>query len=137
MKKYFALAIIMLASCFASAQTTYTTTADGCGGKAAQFCILNVVDQSNNPSTVTIDSRVNTLTVAGVSNTGSYSGFVANPDGTHNSFYGSASFVSNDVSVTGIFLYYAYYVNVCSGRGCGGTLGWHYRVNLGSTVTTP
>jgi hypothetical protein len=128
----------------AASTTTYTTTADGCSGKAAQYCTLAVVDQSSNPSTITIDTRVtstvgaiNTLTVGGTSYHGVYSGFVANPDHTTNSFYGSAAFLSDDSTVSANFLFYAYYVKVCSGRGCGGTLGWHYRVLAGSSVTTP
>jgi hypothetical protein len=61
---------------------------------------------------------------------GVYSGFMSNPDGSRNPFYGAASFESDDGRVAGSFLFYAYYVSTCSGRACGGTLGWHYH-NLG------
>jgi predicted MFS family arabinose efflux permease len=41
----------------------------------------------------------------------------------------------DDGRVTGSFMFYAYYVSTCSGRACGGTLGWHYHILTGSTVT--
>ncbi len=65
---------------------------------------------------------------------GTLAGFVANPDGTHHPYYGAGSFDSTDELVTGSFQFYAYYVSICSGRGCGGTLGWHYRMLSGSTI---
>jgi hypothetical protein len=119
--------------------TTYTTTTDACGGKAQQFCTLPVTGGTINQ--IIIDNRQNygnlylgafTLTdqVQGV-----YSGFVANPDGSHSPFNGIASFESNDGTVVGSFTFSAYYVSTCSGRGCGGTLGWHYKILSGSTVT--
>ena len=133
----------------ALAQSTYTTTADGCGGKNLGYCILPVHDQSGQTFQLTLDARynsqgqINTLTVAYPfpGNTiftvhGAYSGFVGNPNGTHTAYYGSGSFASDDSTVNGQFSFYAYYVATCSGRGCAGaTVGWHYRVLTGSTVT--
>jgi hypothetical protein len=129
--------------CSASAQMTYTTTQDSCGGKALQFCQLPISETpSNGITSFTIDNRngFGYLYVGPfLSNDqvhGAYSGFVANPDGTRNPFYGAASFLSDDGKLTGSFLFYAYYVSTCSGRGCGGTLGWHYRILTGSTLNT-
>jgi len=129
--------------------TTYTSTQDGCGGKALQYCTLPVTD--GNPADgpfqiiisntfygakLTIQQGVYPNQTNIVQVTGTYSGFVGNPDGTRNSFYGVGSFESNDGKVSGPFQFFAYYVATCSGRGCGGELGWHYRVLRGSTVTT-
>lgn len=149
MKKHL-LFLLLAMSMPLFAQTTYTTTTDGCGGKQYQYCLLPVINnQTGQPLSLVIDNRVGTtgplgtLTVKDpypgtnlyLQTHGTYSGFVANPDGSRNPFYGSASFDSDDGTVSGAFQYYAYYVATCSGRGCGGTLGWHYRINTGSTVT--
>jgi len=133
--------LLLVLVCSASAQTTYTTTQDVCGGKAFQYCQMPVT--SNPPSSITtliMDNRsdagamyIGAFTLADQVQ-GVYSEFVANPDGSHSPFYGSAAFNSNDGTVTGTFLFYAYYVSTCSGRGCGGTLGWHCRILAGSTV---
>ena len=143
--------LLLALTTFASAQTTtYTTTADGCGAKNLGYCRLNVVDQASNPFIVVLDARynsqgqINTLEVYTPANTyppllsvhGAYSGFVKNPDGTSHPYYGSGSFLSDDGTVEGTFLFYAYYIGTCSGRGCyGAVVGWHYRVLVGSTVT--
>ncbi len=128
----------------ASAQTTttYTTTADACWGKANQYCTLPVAETPDNGTTqVIIDSRNNYgylyigAFIVADQVQGAYSGFVANPDGTHSPFNGVASFESFDGTVSGSFTFYAYYASTCSGRGCGGTLGWHYHILSGSTVT--
>ena len=138
--------------CSASAQTTFTTTYDVCGGKALQFCTLPV--SSNLGSSITqiiIDNRAsggNLYLGAFIlpdQVQGTYSGFVANPDGTRSPFNGVASFESTATTidsngnvvpaVAGTFQFSAYYVSTCSGRGCGGTLGWHYRILAASTVT--
>jgi hypothetical protein len=141
------LSLIILAG--TALASTYTTTANGCGAKNVGYCTLSVVDQNNQPFTLTLDLRVNgtgpidTLAVSYpypgaklFSVHGTYSGFVANPNGTRQPYYGSGSFVSDDQTVNGTFSFYAYYVGTCSGRGCGGTLGWHFQILSGSTVTT-
>lgn len=133
-----------------STATTYTTTADGCGAKNLGYCRLNVIDQASNPFAIVLDTRytstvgqLNTLSVYDTANTyppllsvhGAYSGFFGNPNGTHNPYYGAGAFLSDDGTVQGTFLFYAYYVKFCSGRGCGGgVVGWHFRVLVGSTV---
>jgi hypothetical protein len=131
----------------ALAQTTYTTTQDGCGGKALQYCVLPVTDGSaSGPFQIVISNTFYgarlTLQEGVYPNqsnvfvdTGIYEGFVANPDGTRHPFNGIASFESTDGSVTAKFTFYAYYAATCSGRGCGGEIGWHYRILAGSTVT--
>ena len=124
----------------AMAQTVYTVSKNGCGGKASQFCTLQTTDQTGAPQTIYIDNRNQAgwmyIGTYGVNpHHGVYSGFVANPDGTHNSYYGAGSYLSDDGTVDGTFQYFSYYVAICSGRGCGGTLGWHFVVLLGSTVT--
>jgi len=138
-----ALPLLFLALAItASAQTSsYTTTADGCGGKALQYCTLSTVDQDNTPVTVVIDNRDNAgnlyigAFISGDQIRGAYSGFVGNPNGTKAAYYGSGSFLSDDERVDGTFLFYAFYVGTCSGRGCGGTIGWHFKILMGSTVT--
>jgi hypothetical protein len=75
---------------------------------------------------------------------GVYSGFVANPDGSHSSYYGNGSYTggtgtdSNNLpfSATASLPFYARYVGSCSGRGCAGTtIGWHFTLLPGGTVT--
>jgi len=141
--KLISVIILALASSFASAQTTYTTTQDACSGKANQACFnIPVVDQNNFSGVISIDNRsvqyggslyLGPFGVNGYH--GVYAGFVANPDGTKNDFNGIGSFESDDTSVVGQFQFHAYYVKSCSGRGCGSTLGWHFRILAGSTVT--
>lgn len=125
---------------FALAQTgtIYTVTPDGGGAKAYGFFTLNVKDQNGNATTIELDnrypSRVGYLDI-GPFGQREYHGVYAFPtQAVHTPFYGMATYVSDDDTVTGEFQVYAYYVSVCSGRGCGGTLGWHYRVLMGSTV---
>jgi hypothetical protein len=146
-----ALPLLLLALvAVASAQTTtYTTTADGCGGKNLGYCLVAVKDQSGNSFLLALDARytssgqINTLAIETADGTaiaftvhGTYAGFVANPNGTKQAYYGAGSFDSDDSSVEGSFQFYAYYIASCSGRGCSGTVvGWHYRVLVGSTVT--
>jgi hypothetical protein len=145
MKKVLAVLPLMLASVVGAvaqtANTTYTVTADSCGGKALQYCTLPVGASPNDGTPqLVIDNTVyggslyfsqfNVLDRI----QGTYSGFVGNPDGTRNPFYGIASFESSDGRVVGTFNFYAYYVSTCSGRGCGGELGWHYRILQNSTV---
>lgn len=128
---------------------TYTTSADGCGGKNLGYCTLPASSYAGNYKLV-LDARnnsqgpINTLTITTpdfpattlLTVHGTYAGFVANPDGTHNAYYSSGSFTSDDNTVNGQFTFYAYYVATCSGRGCAGTVvGWHFRVTSGSTVT--
>jgi|SRR5882762_6495343 len=142
MKNAFVMVAILLAPLFAAAQTTtYTTTETRCGGKATQYCgPIPVLDQSGKVNSITIDNRggignlyVGDFTAANQIS-GQYSGFVGNPDGTRTPFYGVASFKSNDGTATGSLQFYAYYVATCSGRACGGTIGWHYQILLGSVV---
>lgn len=133
----------------ASAQSTYTTIVDGCGGKANQYCRVAARDQNEQPFDVIIDTRISP-TVGNISTLsinypfpgpqvlsvhGNYIGFDANPDGTKNAYYAAATFTSDDGSVEGTFQFYGYYVKSCSGRGCGGTIGWHFRILTGSVVT--
>ena len=102
-------------------------------------------DPSNGITQIVIDSRGSypgaTLYVGGWGldpHPGFLDGFVANPDHTHNPFYGAGSFESVDGTVSAQLQFYAYYFSSgCSGRGCGGTLGWHYRILMGSTISTP
>ncbi len=131
------------------AQTTYTTTADGCGAKNLGYCRLSVDDQNGQPFDLVLDTRntasgpINTVAVnypwpgsQVFSVHGVYSGFVPNPNGTHTAYYGSGSFLSDDKTAGGNFTFYAYYVASCSGRGCAGTVvGWHYKVLTSSVVT--
>jgi hypothetical protein len=143
--------LLVLAATVAGAQTTtYTTTADGCGAKNLGYCRLNVTDQLNHPFVAVLDARynsqgpINTLQIYTPDNTyppllsvhGVYLGFVPNPNGTRQAYYGAGSFLSDDSTVEGTFQFYAYYISTCSGRACAGTMvGWHYRVLIGSTIT--
>jgi hypothetical protein len=147
-----ALPLLLLALAIgASAQTTtYTTTKDGCGAKNLGYCRLDVTDQLNRPFVAVLDALynsqgpINTLTIETLpwpgstvlSAHGTFSGFVPNPNGTRQAYYGAGSFLSDDGTVEGTFQFYAYYIATCSGRACAGTVvGWHYRVLVGSTVT--
>jgi len=141
MKLRAALPIILALAGSAFAQTTtLTTVQDACNGKVNQFCTLQVsANPDNGVTQLVIDNRNNfgNLYLGAWPNNqvhGAYSGFVSNPDGTRNDFYGTGSFVSDDGTVNGTFNYRAHYVSTCSGRGCGGTLGWHYLILTGSTV---
>jgi len=123
----------------AHGQTTYTVTADSCNGKVNMYCTLPTVDENGNVGTATIDNRndYGNLYPQGWGTDrvhGTYSGFVSNPNGTRTDFFGTGSFVSDDGMVVGTFNYKAHYVGSCSGRGCGGTLGWHYLILTGSTI---
>jgi hypothetical protein len=143
MKKLIILAGLVLSSLFASGQTVYTTTQDACSGTAHQACYnIPVVDQNNMPGFISMDNRSVNLQynfyLGAYANNGihgTYDGFVGNPDGTRNDFNGVASFVSDSGTVEAQLQFHAYYVKTCSGRGCGGTLGWHFRLLAGSTVT--
>jgi len=141
------LFVLAAVATHASAQTMYTTTTDSCGGKANQYCRMSVTDQANQPFDLIIDNRYAGTGLIGrlqinypypgdvvFSVTGTFTGFVSNPDGTRNDFYSTATYVSNDGMVNATFNYRAYYQRTCSGRGCGGTLGWHYLILAGSTV---
>lgn len=149
MKKTALSLFCLLIASFAAAQTTYTTTSDACNGKANMYCTLPVADQNGTPSMVTIDNRNNFGNLypngwGSASVHGTYSGFISNPDGTRNDFYWTGYFASDATivdsdgvtvpKVAGTFNYKAHYVGSCSGRGCGGTLGWHYSILTGSTV---
>lgn len=136
--------LFLLMSLASFAQTTYTTTQDACGGKASQFCSMTVAADPNNGITnIVYDSRGSypgaNLYIGGwgvvPALPGLLAGFVANPDGTHHDFYGVGSFESTDGTVSGSLSFSAHYVSICSGRGCGGTLGWHYKILSGSTFT--
>ena len=150
-----ALPLLLLALAIsASAQTAiYTTTADGCGAKNLGYCQLNATNESGARFRIVLDARytasgpINTLTIFTQSNPytplltahGAFSGFVANPNGTHAAYYSAPDkpglFLSDDGTVGGTFPFYAYYVGTCSGRGCSGVVvGWHYRVLAGGTV---
>lgn len=130
---------VLLAPCFATAQTTYTTTQDACGGKAVQYCgPVAVVDDNGNSNTITIDNRnsFGYLYVGDVITGARYIGVYSYPTQTaHTPFYGVATYESNDGVASAQFNVYAFFVSSCSGRGCGGTLGWHYKILMGSTIT--
>lgn len=145
MQKAFAVFLLMLASFVGAlaqtANTTYTVSADSCGGKALQYCTLPITASPNDGTTqLVIDNTIYGASLYFGQFTvtdrvqGTYSGFVSNPDGSRNPFYGAASFESSDGRVVATLNFYAYYVSTCSGRGCGGVLGWHYRILQGSTV---
>jgi hypothetical protein len=143
------LLLVALVTVASAQTTTYTTTADGCGGKNLGYCLVAVKDQSGSAFLLALDTRytgsgqINTLSIETSDGTsfilqkhGVYDGFVPNPNGTRQAYYGAGSFTSDDDSVSGAFQFYAYYIATCSGRGCAGAMvGWHYRVLLGSTVT--
>jgi hypothetical protein len=158
MKRLIFSLVMLLMPLAVSAQNTYTTTADGCGGKNLGYCLLPVNDQGGNPFQLVLDHRnnsqgpIDTMTVQApdyphaqmLSVHGAYAGFVG-PTDNHTPFFSSGSFASDATTVDsngntipqvqGQFNYYAYYVPSCSGRGCGGTvIGWHFKVLTGSTV---
>jgi hypothetical protein len=146
MKKHLLFLLLAMSMPLFAQNTTYTTSQDGCGGKAFQYCTLPVTDGTGTTEQIIIDNSFNggSLTIQQgtypdqttiVAAQGTYNGFVGNPDGTRNAFYGVAAFESNDGTVSGSFQFYSYYASTCSGRGCGGTLGWHFKVLMGSTVT--
>jgi hypothetical protein len=142
-------------STLAIAQTTYTTTVDGCGAKNLGVCSVDVQDGAGNHYRAVLDHRflsagyyINRLELYTYDNPpqtfasyhGAFTGFVADPSwdkATHHS--GSGAFTADDGSgVTGQFDFDAYYIRTCAGRGCAGvSVGWHYRVLLGSTITVP
>ena len=136
------LSLFVFGAALAHAQTTYTVTADSCGGKANFFCTLPVSASPDNGITqIVLDNRNNfgNMYIGGWAIGqvhGVYSGFVSNPDGTRHDFYGTGYFVSDDGKTNGTFNYLAHYVATCSGRACVGTLGWHYVILAGSTVET-
>ena len=143
------LLLVALVTVASAQTTTYTTTTNGCGAKNLGYCRLSITAQSGQPFDLILDARynaqgpINTLTVNQpypgptlFSVHGAFSGFVANPNGTKQAYYGAGSFDSDDGSVAGSFQFYAYYIGSCAGRGCYGvTVGWHYSVLSGSTVT--
>jgi|SRR3954447_24599177 hypothetical protein len=141
MKHLLVLLFLAMFAEFALAQTssTYTVTKDGGGAKANGFFTLNVNDEHGKSTTIEIDNRSPSRT--GYLDIGpfgqlEYHGIYSFPtQSSHSPFYGVATYVSDDSMVKGEFQVYAYYVSVCSGRGCGGTLGWHYRVLMGSRVS--
>jgi hypothetical protein len=139
MKRFLPLILLALVlPALAQTNTTYTVTQNSCGAKNLGFCSMPVVDQDNNMSTIVIDNRNNAqylyLGAFSLDST-RYHGTLTLPTGqTRDSFYGTASFVSDDGTVTGNFTVYAFYQGSCSGRGCGGNIGWHYIVQSGSTV---
>lgn len=141
---YSLLAMGMFAiSAIAQTTTTYTTTTDACGGKASQYCTLPVTSDNNDGvSQIVVDSRGRypsaTMYIGGWGLNpvlGTLDGFKGNPDGTHTAYYGIGSFESLDGTVTGSFLFRAFYAASCSGRGCGYLIGWHFTVLTGSTIT--
>jgi hypothetical protein len=143
MKIRFVLPLLFLLSMSAFAQTTYTTTADGCTAKASfENCTLPVIDQNHVASYVAVDTRGSypngTMYIGGWGldpHSGVFAGLNGNPNGTHNAFYGAGSFESTDELVSADLQFYAYYVASCSGRGCSGTqIGWHFRFLAGSTI---
>jgi len=134
--------LFLLMSLASFGQTTYTTTQDSCGGKTSMLCWLNAVDQNGNVVQITIDNRLPYrqgylgITPSGGSTTWYHGGYsFPQPSSGTDPFYGVATYASDAGLVNGNFVVYAYYVKTCSGRGCGATLGWHYVVKMGSTVT--
>jgi len=137
------------------AQTTYNhtyqfTTQAG-GGKANMTFITNVVESDGPEIGTQFELEVNTAGYA-LLDTLPYPGtnvwieynnaehwytqFPVNPDGSRNPFSGVVALYSNDESVKATFYFNARFVNTCSGRGCGGTLGWHYDLLPSSTIET-
>lgn len=151
------IAGLMLMSTFVAAQTsTFTVTQDSCGAKNLGYCDLPVVDQFGTPFNIVLDHRnassgpIDTLTLYDTNHTyppmftvhGTFAGFIGNPNGTRQAYFGAGSFESDGKTsdgksqVEGRFWFYAYYVGICSGRGCAGSaVGWHFRLLGGSTVT--
>lgn len=137
MKKLFAVLALAFCSMLAHSQTTYTVTQDSCGGKAVMYCSpLPVVDQNGVASAMAIDNRNNWgfLYLYGWGGPRVHGTYTFPSGSSRTDFYGDANFVSDDNTVTATFLVHAHYVSVCSGRACGGTLGWHYVILIGSTV---
>src|ERR1700739_881752 len=94
--------LFLVLVCSASAQTTYTTTENVCGGKEYQFCQMPVSsDPASSVTSLIIDNRSDAgnlsigASIASDQVNGVYSGFVGNPDGSRNPFYGAASFDSD------------------------------------------
>jgi hypothetical protein len=145
--------LLLLVAFITPAQTsssiTYTITQTGCGGTAGMYCRLPVTAlPDDGAQSMIIDNRAPSRTGYFDINYptfftefhGAYAGFVGNPDGTKNSFYGIASYegTATDGSgrkATGSITFFAYYVKTCSGRGCGGEIGWHYQIMSGSNFT--
>jgi hypothetical protein len=130
------LLLLLCGTLAAQTTTTYTLTQNSCAGTANQYCLL-----PTDGGTFTMDnrapSRLGYLEFPnGTWIHGAYSGLVSNPDGTRNPFYGTAHYLSDNGTVTATLNFYAHYVSTCSGRGCGGTLGWHYTFLTGSVIET-
>lgn len=145
MKKVAVAVLLLLVSAMAAQTATYTTTQDACGGKANQACYnIPTIDQNAVAGFISIDNRTGTtvpiqfnfyLGQYGTNGMhGTYAGFVANPNESKDPFDGMAMFVSDDGRVHAQLQFHAYFIKTCSGRGCGGTLGWHYRILMGSQV---
>lgn len=131
-----ALPLLFLALALpAFAQTTYTTTENGCNGKQfSEYCII-----PTDSGTITIDNRapyrIGYLEIGTTWYHGAYSGFVPCDYGVRSCAGTSpVTYVSDDGTVHGSFNYFAQYQGSCQGRNCG-VVGWHYTFLSGSTVT--
>jgi len=138
MKKLMLFLLLAMSMPLFAQTTTYTTIHDACGGKSGQMCQIPVVDSNNVGGFITIDNRAPSRTGyldLGPFGVNEYHGAYHYPtQAAHTPYYGVATYVSDDQTVVGHFNVYAWYVSTCSGRGCGGTLGWHYRILGGSKV---
>ena len=154
MKKRLLFLLLAMSLPLFAQTTTYTTTADGCGGKNIGYCrVAATSDPASSVSAITFDNRSGggVLYLDRTDNSylqfkGAYTGFGGNPDGTHNDYDGVGTYdgyatidssgASPNGTAHGQLLFHAYYVGTCSGRGCGPVVvGWHYLIKSGSTVT--
>ena len=93
---------------FGRGSNHYTTTQDVCGGKEYQYCQMPVSSvPASSVTSLIMDNRsdagnlyIGTFTAADQVH-GVYSGFMSNPDGSRNPFYGAASFESDKSSKLG------------------------------------
>jgi hypothetical protein len=56
MKKQSLFLLLAMSMPLFAQNTTYTTTQDGCGGKALQYCTLRVTDGTETPEQIIIDN---------------------------------------------------------------------------------
>ena len=129
----------------AQAQTITVSATVNCG-KATFYCVVEANDSAGAGS-FTMDARKLTnpynpsLTITMADFVGTSNGtFTISEDHSTGTYTGNGINVLPDSSkhpftVTGNFQFMAYDVQHCSGRGCGGTLGWHYVLQPGSTIT--
>jgi hypothetical protein len=145
--KLWGLSLLLLAS-FAAAQTStlYTTTANCGGAKDMGYASCPAEDINDNPVTLVFDNRAASTGFTIFKGT-AYSqingpAYVFPHPTDHTPFTGTITYSAsgydlnnNFLSVNATLNFSARWVSACSGRGCGGTLGWHYTVLQGSQAT--